>query len=182
MEPMSRVLKLTSDEETSYGCAEATVVALKEHFELPDATDSTEAMALNGGIAYSGGTCGALTGAALALGRLVGRRIADHSTAKRTSRRLMQQLMIDFSQEFGSIQCRELTGFDLATDHDAFLESGVWESGCMAQIRFVLDRVAGLREPDEWASAVSGLSAEELAVPHPEAEAPGPDNGDAGAG
>ena len=51
-----------------YGCAETTFMALKEAYGLPHAADSSAAMALNGGIAYSGGLCGAITGAALAVG------------------------------------------------------------------------------------------------------------------
>ena len=165
MDPMARVRRLTSEEETSYGCAEATLVALKEHFRLPNASDSTEAMALNGGIAYSGGTCGAITGAALALGRLAGTRIDDHAEAKRTTRHLMQALMAEFVTEFGAVTCRELTGFDLVADHDGFMESGVWESGCMAQLAFVVERIAPLEDPAQWAEKVAGLGDDEIPLP-----------------
>ncbi len=72
MDPVARARHLCLDEETGFGCTEGTYAALQEHFEVSDASDSTEAMALNGGIGYSGGTCGALTGAALALGCLAG--------------------------------------------------------------------------------------------------------------
>lgn len=161
---MTRALRLTTDDATAYGCAEATLASLQHHFELPNPDDASAAMALNGGIAYSGGTCGALTGAALALGRLAASRVGDHSAAKTTTRRLIQDLMVEFVREFGATDCRSLTGFDLAAAHDAFLESGVWETRCMAQIRFVLDRIAPLSDPDRWRTDVDTLADAETAV------------------
>lgn len=165
MDPIARARDLCLDEETAFGCAEGTYAALQEHFELADTNDSTEAMALNGGIAYSGGTCGALTGAALALGRLAGVRLSDRPEAKRTARRLLQKLMADFASEHGSTQCRDLTGFDLASDHDAFLASGFWETGCQAQIEFVIGRMAPLTDRQAWDAALVELAAEEPTTP-----------------
>ena len=162
--PSARARYLCLDEETGFGCAEATFAALQEHFELSNAGNSTEAMALNGGIAYSGGTCGALTGAALSLGRLAGTRQSDRPQAKRVARYLLQKLMADFAAEHGSTQCRTLTGFDLVSDHDAFLASGIWEGGCQAQIEFVVDRMAPLTDRKAWEAALAGLTAEETAA------------------
>jgi C_GCAxxG_C_C family probable redox protein len=148
LERRTRDLFLRDD--NVYGCAETTLVALQEHFGLPDPGDSSAAMALNGGVAYSGGPCGAITGAALALGRLAGERVADHNEAKRVARRLTRQLMQAFDEEFGSTGCRELTGFDMLADHDAFLASGVWRTSCMRQITYTVERVARLADPEVW--------------------------------
>ena len=63
-----RARELFLDDANTYGCAETAFVVLKEAFELPAAADSAAAMALNGGIAYSGSTCGAITGAISASG------------------------------------------------------------------------------------------------------------------
>ncbi len=165
MDPVARARHLCLDEETGFGCAEGTYAALQEHFELNNTSDSTEAMALNGGIAYSGGICGALTGAALALGLLAGARLPDRPEAKRAARDLLQKLMAEFTTEHGSTQCRDLTGFDLASDHDGFLASGIWETGCQAQIEFVIRRIAPLTDPKAWDAALAGLAAEEPATP-----------------
>ena len=97
-----RIRELFLDDANTYGCAEVALVVLQEHFGLPDAGDSSAAMALNGGIAYTGGMCGAITGAALAAGRLAGRLIPDHAEAKRAARRVTQALIADFAQEFGA--------------------------------------------------------------------------------
>jgi C_GCAxxG_C_C family probable redox protein len=103
-------------------------------------------MALNGGVAYSGGACGAVTGSAIAVGQLVATRIADHATAKRTAREIVATLIDDFEAEFGAVNCRELLGRDIRTPeaHAAFLESGIWRTACMRQIEFVVRRLVSL--------------------------------------
>ena len=114
------------ESDNRFGCAEATLVALKEAFGLPDAADSSPAMALNGGYAYSGGTCGALSGGGLAVGQLAERRLRDHRLAKTMTRSVVQTLLDDFVDEFGSANCRDLLGMDLRAPgaHDAFIASG----------------------------------------------------------
>ena len=121
-----RARELFLDDRNTYGCAETTLVVLKEAFGLPDAADSSAALALNGGIAYSGSTCGAVSGAALAVGMLAGRRIPDHRAAKRVARLVTANLLGAFEAEFGTSACRELIGQDLRTEagHRGFIESG----------------------------------------------------------
>jgi C_GCAxxG_C_C family probable redox protein len=149
------------DDANDYGCAEATLVALKSAFDLPDPWSSSEAMALNGGIAWTGGACGAITGAALAIGMLAQRRISDHVRAKRVARELVAALMTEFAERHGSLACRELTGTDLRAPgaHEAFIASGAWRVGCMAQIEFAVARVAALSVPEAWDRAVADLEA-----------------------
>lgn len=154
-----RVRELFLDDANTYGCAETTFVVLKEAFGLPGAADSSAAMALNGGIAYSGGTCGAVTGASLAVGMLAGRRIPDHRAAKRVARLVTADLLGAFEAEFGSSACRVLIDHDLRTEagHQAFIESGVWRDQCMRQIEMAVARLAPLRDEAAWDAAVDAL-------------------------
>jgi C_GCAxxG_C_C family probable redox protein len=144
------------DERNQFGCAEATFIVLKGAYGLDDPMDAGAAMALNGGIAYSGGACGAITGAALAVGMLAERRIDDHREAKRVARDLVAGLMDDFRAEHGALDCRDLTGFDLRApgQHDAFLAAGVWRERCMRQVEFAVTRMAPLADEEAWAAAV----------------------------
>ncbi len=146
----ARARALFLDDANTYGCAETTLMVLAEAYGLPDAADTAPAMALNGGIAYSGATCGAITGAAMAVGRLTARRIADHNEAKRAVRAATAELMAAFEAEFGATTCRALTGVDLRTDegHQAFIESGIWRDGCMRQIEMAVARLAALADQD----------------------------------
>jgi C_GCAxxG_C_C family probable redox protein len=105
-------------------------------------------MALNGGVAWSGGPCGAITGAAMAVGRLMGARIADHKEAKRVARSIIAGLMDDFRRAYGHTDCCSLVGLDISTaeGHSAFIESQIWHTVCMDQIAFVLHKLVGLGE------------------------------------
>jgi C_GCAxxG_C_C family probable redox protein len=132
---------------------------LKEAFGLPEPMDSSTAMALNGGIAYSGGTCGAVTGAALAVGMLAERRLPSHRAAKRAARLVTSDLLAAFEAEFGTSTCRELIGADLRTEagHRAFIESGVWRDRCMRQVEMAVARLASLGDDAAWGAAIEAL-------------------------
>lgn len=135
-------------EENTHGCAETTLIVLQHVYGLPNAKDSSPAMALNGGVAWSGGPCGALTGAAMAVGRLAAQRIDDHKEAKGVARGIVARLMSDFQAEFGHTDCRDLIGLDISSEegHAAFIEAQLWHTVCMDQIEFVIRRLVGLAE------------------------------------
>jgi C_GCAxxG_C_C family probable redox protein len=149
------------DDRNQFGCAETTFIVLKGAFGLDDPMDSSAAMALNGGVAYSGGICGAVSGAALAVGMLAEQRIADHREAKRVARELVARLMDDFRAQHGSVDCRDLIGIDLRAPggHERFIESGTWRDGCMRQIEFAVRWMAPLVEEEAWERAVRELEA-----------------------
>jgi C_GCAxxG_C_C family probable redox protein len=127
-------------EDNLYGCAETTFMVLKAVYGLPEASDPAAAMALNGGVAYGGGVCGAISGAALAVGMLAERRLLDHRLAKRQARQTIAAYMDAFRRTHGSIDCRGLINQDLRSEeaHRRFIESGVWRTRCMAQIEFAV--------------------------------------------
>ena len=147
------------DERNIYGCAETAFIVLKGAFGLPDASDSAAATALNGGIAHSGGMCGAISGAAMALGLLAERCIEDRRAAKRAARRITARLMDAFEAEHGAVDCRELVGMDLRTEegHAAFIASGIWRDRCMRQIEFSIRRLARLADEATWDQALREL-------------------------
>jgi len=143
-------------EDNVYGCAETTFVVLQEAFGLPDATDSSLAMVLNGGVAWWGGICGAISGAAMAVGRLAGQRVADHKEAKGIARRIMGRYMDEFKSAYGCVDCRCLLGQEIRTDeqHTEFIESEVWRDVCMRQIEFAVQKLLPLQDEQVWEQAV----------------------------
>ena len=153
-----RARELFLDDANTYGCAETAFVVLKEAFGLPDPGDSAAAMALNGGIAYSGSTCGAITGAALAVGQLAASRIDDHAVAKRVARAITADLVAAFETAFGATTCRALTDMDLSTDegHRAVIEGGAWRDGCMRQVEMAVTAVAPLADDAAWRTRTDG--------------------------
>jgi C_GCAxxG_C_C family probable redox protein len=157
--PIELARNLFLRDDNFYGCAEATLVALQRIYDLPAADDSSSAMVLNGGVAYSGGVCGAISGASMAVGRLAASRIPDHQQAKRTARKLMQTLMADFVVEFGGGNCAQLIEYDISTTagHDEFIASEVWRRTCMRQIEFSVGRLAALADEESWDRAIAAL-------------------------
>jgi len=146
------------DERNVYGCAETTFMVLKEAFDLDAPTDPSAAMALNGGVAYSGGVCGAISGGAMAVGMLADRRIPDHRTAKRVARLIIADLMDEFGRAHGTVDCRGLIGTDLRAPgaHETFISSGVWRR-CIEPIEFALLRLVPLADRAHWDRVVEDL-------------------------
>ena len=136
-------------------------MVLKTVYGLDDPMDPAPAIALNGGIGYSGGMCGSLTGAALAVGMLAERRLHDHARAKVIARELVADTLETFRAEHGALDCRDLIGYDLRVPggHAAFIASGLWRSHCMGQIETIVGHLAGLADPVAWERAVTEIEA-----------------------
>ncbi len=154
-EAIERARGLFLDDRNVFGCAETAFIVLKEAFGLPDSDDASAALALNGGIAYSGGVCGAITGAAMAVGLLAGERFdggpGGHAEAKRAARETVATMMDDFRKRFGAVDCLTLVGpIRTPEQHQAFIERGTWRETCMAQIEFVVSRLAALPSNEQW--------------------------------
>lgn len=156
-EAVARARALFLDEAHRYGCAETTLLVLQEAFGLSEPDDVSAAMALNGGVAYGGGICGAISGAAIAVGRLADRRLADRDEAKRTAREVIAVLMDEFVRQHGAVDCRALLGRDIRTpgQHQAFLDGGLWRTVCMSQIETVVRRLASLPDDPRWGATAS---------------------------
>jgi C_GCAxxG_C_C family probable redox protein len=67
-----------------------------------------------GGIARTGGICGAVSGAVMAISIYYGRSLPDEPIDK--SYIPIQKIIELFENKFGSTNCRELTGCDLGTE------------------------------------------------------------------
>lgn len=149
------------DDAHPYGCAETVFMTLKGVYGLDAPTDASAAMAFNGGVAYSGGPCGAITGAAMAVGMLAERRLPDRRRAKAVSRELVHGTMRAFEAEHGAVDCRTLIGYDLQApgEHQTFIDSGLWREACASQIRFVVGRLAALADVPTWETVVARMEA-----------------------
>lgn len=133
------------------GCAQAVLGALQQALGLGNVQSFKSATALSGGVARRGETCGALLGALMALGILIGRdRMEDTETYSRTvdiSQRVVQSFQAGVQREFSledtlpSTLCRDIQArlygrsFDLRNPDERalFLEAGGHsENGCPA--------------------------------------------------
>jgi C_GCAxxG_C_C family probable redox protein len=92
-----------------------------------------------------GETCGAVTGAFMAIGLKHGKTRADDDESRERAYVFAQELAGRFRARNGTILCRELLGHDLSTEEgrDAVAEQNLFVTRCP---RFVLDAAELLEE------------------------------------
>lgn len=105
---LNEIEKKAGDYEVLWdNCAQGTLAALQEVFNLGDESSLKAATAMPG-IASRGETCGAVVGSIMALGLAFGRKDpADEKAVPRTmgaARKLCRR----FEEEFGSCNCRDV--------------------------------------------------------------------------
>lgn len=106
-------------------CAESVVSALARAHGIESELLPKMATAFCAGMSRTGGTCGALTGAIMGIGLMLGRSSPDESVQPAYA--ATQKLIREFEQEFGSRECSVLLGCDLGTleGQTTFRETGL---------------------------------------------------------
>jgi len=99
---------------SGYGCAESVLKAVTEFREIKSELIPRIATGFCGGMAYTNGMCGAVTGAVLSLNLVYGRDRADQS--KTENYEAIQILLERFREKFGDITCPGLIGIDLGSE------------------------------------------------------------------
>ena len=99
--------------EEGYTCAESVLLAVKQEFEIEGEVPTHMAMCFGGGIGLTGAVCGAVSGAVMAIGLIKGP--AANMQEFFQIMPLVQELRRRFEKEMTTMNCRELTGFDLTT-------------------------------------------------------------------
>ncbi len=71
-----------------------------------------------GGVARWGTICGALIGGAMALGFCYGRTQAEEKEKKEKTYKKVQEMLREFEEDFGTIQCKNLIQLNLSDPAD----------------------------------------------------------------
>jgi C_GCAxxG_C_C family probable redox protein len=97
-----------------------------------------------GGMARTGEVCGAVVGALMCIGIKHGRDEVGRPEDR--AQGLGGDFLRAFREEMGSLECRELTGFDLSTPEGLkqFLSSDVPVKVCLRAVGFTYETVLGL--------------------------------------
>jgi C_GCAxxG_C_C family probable redox protein len=108
---------------------------------------ATVAKYFGGGIAGMGEACGAVTGAAMAVG------MRDYSAEQKdpdsaaVTKEALQKTMKAFAEKFGSCRCRDLTGYDLSTPEGfTAFKMGEAHDRCPIYVGWVMDEIVPLLE------------------------------------
>lgn len=96
-------------------CAQAILSTFCEQFGLERGLALRLAQGFGGGMARTGNTCGAVTGAYMVLG--LSQRTSSDNPRERldTTYELMREFDRRFKALHGTMTCRDLTGYDLST-------------------------------------------------------------------
>ena len=97
--------------------------------------------ALGGGMAHTGNTCGAVSGALMVIGMKYGRTSPDDLASRDRSDELAQKFIREFRRRHHSVNCTELVGHDLSDPARA--RGGPGEEGVPYPVYEVFVRDAG---------------------------------------
>ncbi len=103
------------DGTAGYYCAESVLIAIAESKGFQSDLIPKIATGFCSGVARTGGMCGAVSGAILAISALYGRREASEADIEKNYA-LIQEFLSTFEDKFGSINCQELIGCHLGTE------------------------------------------------------------------
>ena len=138
------------------GCAQCSLAALQDVFDMREDAVFRSASGLAGGIGLTNlGTCGALTGGAMAIGMLFGREregFVDPMRKRTVAYRLCKQLAERFVEEYGSVLCREIQEVHLGREYDLWKTEEYSEFN---EVAYVEERCPGLvGEAAKWAAEI----------------------------
>lgn len=112
MKPAEKAIKLYKEE---YNCSQAVLSAYAEELGIDEQTAVRVASAFGGGIARTGKTCGAVTGALMVLGMREWNSEKEKEEAKAHVYKLSNQLMDEFKERNKTLNCEELLGVSVST-------------------------------------------------------------------
>ena len=129
---MSRAEEAKQQFEKGFLCAPAVLSTYSEQLGLEKTLAVKIACGFGGGIGRTGRTCGAVTGAVMAIGLKHGQvNLADEESRLRTYM-LVKEFIDKFTTLHGSIECKDLIGYDLSNSGElrSARESGVFQNKC----------------------------------------------------
>ena len=98
---------------SGFFCAESVLLAIAESQGIQSDLIPRIATGFCSGISRTGGMCGAVSGAMMGINLVAGR--SSPSESIEFSYTLTQKLISLFERQYGSVNCRQLIGCDLAT-------------------------------------------------------------------
>jgi C_GCAxxG_C_C family probable redox protein len=98
---------------SEYNCAQAVLTSILEEKGLMFDEAVHVAAGLGGGICGLGLTCGAVSGAVLAIGVLNGQKVSNKGKDRGETYKLSREFIDRFREEFGTEVCSGLIGYDI---------------------------------------------------------------------
>ena len=134
MKPIDTAASLFSQ---GFSCAQAVFAAYAPEFGLHRDTALKVSAGFGGGMGRMGQTCGAVTGAYLAIGLKHGAVSGQDREKKERTYRLVREFTAKFRARNGSVVCKELLGCDIGTPEgfDEMRRKGLHGTVCTKMVR-----------------------------------------------
>ena len=118
-------------------CSQAVLMAFARTLEMNEPQAARVASAFGAGMARHGWTCGAVTGALMAVGLHAGHATAEDAPAKDDVLARAQALVARFEERHGATACRQLVGANMldAAERQAASDRGVFKTLCPQLVR-----------------------------------------------
>jgi C_GCAxxG_C_C family probable redox protein len=127
--------------DSGFNCAESLNLAFAPADANLTRVEQMAATPFGGGLVRRGELCGALAGAAMVIGRELGRSSPDDSAGKDRAYRVVEELLTEFEARYGTIACRTITNCDFRQPHDEAEMKRLHEQVCAPLVRFVAELV-----------------------------------------
>jgi C_GCAxxG_C_C family probable redox protein len=133
---VNRVETAVSCFAQGFNCSQAVFSAYAEHLGLDEKAALKIAAGFGGGMGRMAETCGAVTGALMALGLKYGATTPDRQAKEMTYERV-RQFAARFKARHGSLTCRDLLGCDMGTVEGLEIarQQGLLTSSCPQFVR-----------------------------------------------
>lgn len=115
-----------------FNCAQAVFTTFSGDLGLEQQSALKVACGFGGGMGHTGGPCGAVSGAVMAIGLKHGKCNPEDNDAKAKTYELVAEFSKRFKEKHGSLLCTELIGHDLTSPNGvkAAREAGVFQTVC----------------------------------------------------
>jgi len=120
-----------------FNCSQSVLMAFAPGLGMHETQAALVASAFGGGMARHGSTCGAVTGALMAIGLHAGYTSAEDNPTKDALYARAQVLMARFEARHGATACRQLTGANLLdlVERQAAADRGTFTTLCPQLVR-----------------------------------------------
>ena len=134
---MNEIERANSYFEKGYSCSQAVLAAHAPELGMDEDMALRVSQAFGGGIARMGETCGAVSGALMAIGLKHGWGSTDDAEAKDHTYDLAAQFIEAFKERHSTVVCNELVGYDVTKpeEKERAREEGVFDTVCSQVVR-----------------------------------------------
>ncbi|NJO69141.1 MAG: C_GCAxxG_C_C family protein [Bacteroidetes bacterium] len=128
---MGKTEKAIAYFKNSFNCSQSVLAALAPETGISEEMSMKVACAFGGGMGRTQMTCGAVTGALMALGLKYGKGLNDPDSHKLLTYEKTVKFMEAFKNKHQSIICRDLLdGLDMVADSELIKERNLYEKKC----------------------------------------------------